>query len=103
MNITIEEFVSYAIIVAIVFGIAILTAMTLLRPKLDYIVSRPFMFALEVLVVAVCPAIPLFFFMLSRGLPFLTASIWFYGLAAKFGLFHILFETSGYYAYMGIK
>jgi hypothetical protein len=92
-------FLSIAILAVIVIGFILLVPLAIIRHKIDYIKSHPFMFALETLLVGVLPTLPFLFFIYSRGYSFDSISHAMYVLAAKFAALHVLFEISGFYDY----
>jgi hypothetical protein len=57
------------------------------------------MFIMETILVGVLPAIPILFFIYSRGYPSSLVLKVFYGLIVKFAALHVLFEISGVYEY----
>jgi hypothetical protein len=56
-------------------------------------------FVVEWAVVAFAPALPMLFFVLTRAMSIEKAKVWFWSLASKFAVFHLLFQLSGYYRY----
>jgi hypothetical protein len=66
----------------------------------DIIKRSPLLFIIETILVSLLPAIPIFFFVISREISFAVATAWVYGLSIKFAVFHVLFQVSGFYTYM---
>ena len=97
------EFVYFLIqamlIVVIAVGVAVLIGLSVAIRDVKIIKERPFLFAIETLLISILPAVPLLFFAVSRGIPMAKALAWFYGLAFKFAVFHILLQISGFYSY----
>lgn len=92
--------VEFGIIFFLLVGFALLLALTVVRKDVAIIKEHPFLFAIETVLVSMLPAIPLFFFVISRDMPMRTALNWFYGLSIKFAIFHVLFQISGFYSYL---
>lgn len=92
--------VEFGILAVVVVGFGILLGVTAVVRDFEMVIRRPLVFIVETLIVAFIPAVPMLFFVVSRGISMGTALRWFYGLAIKFGLFHILFQTSGFYTFM---
>ena len=84
----------------ILFGFAYLLALAIIVRDTDMITGKPFIFVIEVLAMSVLPGLPLLFFVMSRGISWTHAWIWFGSLSVKFGLFHILMELSGVYRWL---
>ena len=89
-----------ALIAVLIIGFAILLGVTFAVRDFKIIAERPLIFIVETLVISVIPAVPLFFFTLSRGISMASATKWVAGLSIKFAIFHIVFQTSGFYTYM---
>ena len=96
----VNVFMQVGLMAIIIVGGMILFAIGVIRRDVDFIKRHPFVFAMETLIVAIVPALTMFVFAVSRGISWILALQWFYGLAAKFGVFHVLFQVSGFYAYM---
>jgi hypothetical protein len=88
------------LIFILLFGFAVLFALALVVRDVDAIKRGPFLFLIETVLVALLPAVPFLFFVISRGIPLEVAAAWVYGLSAKFAVFHLLFQVSGFYTYM---
>lgn len=80
-------------------SVALLLFAAVMRRDFDMIAKRPFAFVVELLVVSIVPAIPILLFAATRGMEWDMALAWFYGLAIKFGVFHVLLQISGFYTY----
>lgn len=88
------------IVFILLLAFAILFALSIIIRDVEIIKQSPFTFVLETFIVSLLPAVPILFFVFSRGIPFETAVAWLYGLSAKFAVFHVLFQISGFYTYM---
>ena len=93
-------FIEYGILGFVILGFALLIGIAVIVRDVDMIKKRPFVFVTELLLVSLLPAVPVLFFAISRGMPFGSAVAWMYGLAIKFGLFHVLAQISGLYTFM---
>ena len=92
--------IKYALVSVFVIGFVVLFAMALVVRDIDVIKTHPFMFGIETCIVALLPALPILFFVVSREMELGTATAWLYGLSIKFAVFHILFQISGFYTYL---
>ena len=97
LDMDIHKFISYAIIGVVIIGFTILIGAAIKYREFRFIEAHPLLFLIETLLVAICPALPVFFFVMSRGMAIDTATIFAGGLAVKFFFFHVLCEISGYY------
>ena len=88
------------IVFILLFGFAILFALALVVRDVEMIKRSPILFIIETILIALLPAIPFLFFVISRGIPLQTVATWVYGLSAKFAVFHLLFQFSGFYTHM---
>lgn len=84
----------------LLFGFAVLFALALVVRDVDVIKRAPVLFVIETVLVALLPAVPFLFFVISRGIPLEVALAWVYGLSIKFAVFHLLFQVSGFYTHM---
>lgn len=101
MNVPVWHFfIQYSLLLFVIVGGILLLAMSIIRPNLDMIKKNFFLFMFETLLVAALPAVPILFFVVSRGISMRLALQWFYALAIKFGIFHVLFQTSGFYEFL---
>lgn len=89
-----------AIIFVLLLAFAFLFALSLVVRDFDVIKASPFKFVIETILVSLLPAVPILFFVFSRGIHLEVAVAWLYGLSVKFAVFHILFQISGFYTYM---
>lgn len=89
-----------AIIGVLAFGIAYLLALAILVRDVQLIRGKPLIFIFELLLMAFLPGIPILFFVVSRGIPWEKAWIWFSSLSIKFAIFHIVSEMSGFYTWL---
>lgn len=87
------------LIVVLAIGFAMLLGLSIAIRDVKIMKEKPFIFAIETLLISIVPAIPLLFFAVSRGITMTAALGWFYGLVIKFGVFHILLQLSGFYTY----
>jgi len=92
--------IELGIIAIVLIGFTLLLGITLAVRDFSMILNKPFIFALETLAMAFIPAVPLLFFVVTRGISISMAIKWFLGLTVKFGVLHVLFQTSGFYSYM---
>lgn len=65
----------------------------------SFITSHPFVFLIELIVVAVGTALPVFVFGWSQKIESPFVNILFWAFAIKIGVFHILCHLSGFYRY----
>lgn len=93
-------YVQIGLVAFLLIGGAILLFLAVMRRDYEIILRRPILFGIELLLIAVLPALPILFFVVSRGMDWDTAVTWFYGLSIKFALFHVLFQISGLYSFM---
>lgn len=93
-------FLEYGLIAIFILGFALFFAVALIARDVDIIRKRPIIFALETILIAVVPALPLFFFSISRGIPWMQSLSWVIALSIKFAVFHIIFQLSGFYTFM---
>lgn len=84
----------------IIFGFTYLLVLSVIVRDTDMIVGKPFIFVVEILAMSVLPGLPLLFFVMSRGITWKSAWIWFASLSIKFGIFHVLMELSGTYRWL---
>jgi hypothetical protein len=84
----------------LLLGFAYLLALSIIVRDVQLIKMRPFLFAVELLGMAVLPGLPLLFFVVSRNISWKTAWIWFVSLSVKFAIIHVLLEISGTYRWL---
>ena len=89
-----------AILALVAFGLAYLLALAFLVRDFKLIRSKPLIFIFELTLMAILPGIPILFFVVSRGISWDKAWIWFSSLSGKFAIFHILSEISGFYTWL---
>lgn len=89
-----------SIIAVLAFGIAYLLALAILVRDVKLIRSKPLIFIFELLLMAILPGIPILFFVVSRGITWERAWIWFSSLSVKFAIFHVVSEISGFYTWL---
>ena len=82
------------------FGIAYLLALAILVRDTQLIRSKPLIFIFELILMATLPGIPILFFVVSRGISWEKAWIWFSSLSVKFAIFHVISELSGFYTWL---
>jgi hypothetical protein len=88
------------VIVLLIVAFIYLFVLSIIVRDTTLIVERPFIFTIELLFMMVLPAVPLLFFVVSRGTDFKKAMILTSTLAAKFGAFHVVLQLSGTYKYL---
>jgi hypothetical protein len=93
-------FLQYGLIAVFVLGFAVFFGVSVVARDVEILKKKPFIFAIELLLVSLLPALPILFFVVSRGLDIATAITWMYGLSIKFALFHLVFQLSGFYTYL---
>jgi hypothetical protein len=93
-------FIEYGLVLFIVLGFALLFAIGLVVRDFEVIKKRPVIFILETLLISVLPAVPILFFVVSRGITMEVALTWLYGMCIKFAILHILFQISGFYTFL---
>lgn len=91
---------SVLLLLAAAVGFVYLFALSIFVHDTSIITGNFVYFFVETLLVAILPALPFFFFVVSRGISIEKAKLYFYSLAAKFGVFHLLLQLSGYYRYL---
>lgn len=84
----------------LLLGFAYLLALSIVVRDVQLIKARPFLFAIELLGMAVLPGLPLLFFVVSRNISWKTAWLWFVSLSVKFAIIHVLLEISGTYRWL---
>lgn len=92
--------VEVGLIAFLLFGGALLLFLSVMRRDVEFLKRQPIMFLLELALVSLLPALPVLFFVWSRGMEWTDAFPWFYGLAIKFAFFHLLFQISGFYTFL---
>lgn len=88
------------IIIAIVFGLFLLFVMSIIVHDTKYIQEYPNKFMIELFLISVLAAIPIFYIGYARDVSLKTTTIDFILLVVKFGLFHIGMQLSGFYTNM---
>ncbi len=99
---TVYKIISYFMLAAVAIGLIFLVGAAIKQRHVSFMKDHPFLFSMECILVSILPALPLFFFTVSRGISIQHASILFSTLTLKCAAIHILFEISGYYKFMGI-
>lgn len=89
-----------AILGILAFGIAYLLALAVLVRDTQLIRTKPLIFIIELILMAILPGVPILFFVVSRGISWEKAWIWFSSLSVKFALFHVISELSGFYTWL---
>jgi len=89
-----------AIIVILVFGFAYLIALAAIVHDYSIIVNKPFLFAIETMLMSLLPGIPILFFVVTRNITWKKAWVWFASLSIKFAIFHVLSQLSGLYNWL---
>lgn len=87
------------LISALIGGFIYLLVFAILIHDVGYIKAHPFWFAVEWLVVSLVPALPFFIFTKTRGMTTPKAIIFFWSVAFKFAIFHLLMQLAGYYTH----
>jgi len=89
-----------AILGVLSFGVAYLLALAVLVRDTELIRTKPFIFVIELILMAILPGIPILFFVVSRGISWDKAWIWFSSLSVKFAIFHVISQISGFYGWL---
>lgn len=89
-----------AVLAIIAFGFAYLLALTVIVRDVNLIRSKPLVFIVELILMTVLPGIPILFFVISRGISWDRAWVWFSSLSVKFAIFHVLSQLSGLYTWV---
>jgi len=85
----------------VVSGFIGLTAISIIVKDLDYPVKNPWKFTVETLLMALLPSLALLAIIYMRTNKINSKDMIDFGiLTAKFGLFHILLQFTGYYTYV---
>lgn len=87
------------LLVGLIMAFTFLLVMAIKFQDTSFLRKSPLRFFMELLAFSALPAIPLWIFMVTRGVPFKTTLIWFAALWAKFAVLHLLFEFSGVYGH----
>ncbi len=87
------------LLAGLVLAFAFLLVMSIKFQDTKFMRKTPVLFVIELLAFSALPAIPLWIFMLTRGISFKVTLIWFAALWAKFVVLHLLFEFSGVYGH----
>jgi hypothetical protein len=94
-NTTAAGIVSATAVVGLVISFIFLVVMSILVQHTEYIVSHPWAFLTETLLVGLCGAAPIYYIAYSRRSSYHRATYKFGMLILKFALFWALFELSG--------
>ncbi len=89
----------YALFCGIILAFGFLAYMVWKVRYTEHMRKYPLRFLLEFIAFSTLPSIPLWLFMVTRGIPFKTTWRWFLALWVKFAILHLLFEFSGIYQY----
>jgi hypothetical protein len=101
MDLEYQYFVFEIMVLGVIFiGLAYLLALSMIVRDYKLIVERPFIFIIELLLMSLLPGIPILFFVVSRGTTLTQAWVWFVSLSAKFAIFHVLSQLSGFYTWI---
>lgn len=85
---------------AVLIGFGYLLTLSILVHDTSKITDSFIYFVVEWALVAFAPALPIWFFVVTRAMSIEKAKVWFWSLSSKFAVFHLLFQLSGYYRYM---
>lgn len=91
---------NFLMLAAVAIGFGYLFLISILVNDTAMITDNFFYFIAEWVVVSALPAIPILFFVVTRNMTIETGKVWFWSLAVKFAVFHLLLQLSGYYRYM---
>lgn len=86
------------ILIVIFMGLFLLFAMSILVRDTKYIEEHPNKFMIELFLISVLAAIPIFYLGYARDVSLKTTTIDFIFLVVKFALFHIGMQLSGFYS-----
>lgn len=101
MDLEYQYFIFEIMLLTVVFfGLAYLLALAILVRDTKLITERPVVFVIELLLMSLLPGIPILFFVVSRGISWDRAWIWFTSLSVKFAIFHVLSQLSGFYTWI---
>jgi ribose/xylose/arabinose/galactoside ABC-type transport system permease subunit len=87
------------LLVGLILAFVFLLVMSIKFQDTKFLRKSPALFILELLAFSAIPAIPLWIFMITRGVSFKVTLVWFGALWAKFAVLHALFEFSGVYGH----
>lgn len=91
--------INYVFLTAIIIGLIYLTIVSVIVADVKYPSEHPWFFTLETLLFSVGCGAVVFLMAYGRDKIRTVTFVQFAILALKFGLFHILLQFSGYYAY----
>ncbi len=95
-----NSLIKYILLFAVIFSVVLFSALSYLVKDFDYPTANPLYFTLETLFAGFVPASIFYAIMFLRGIPGSTGrNIEYLVLSAKFAIFHILFQFSGFYTY----
>lgn len=89
--------ISYSIVAALVVAISMLVVYTYYYWDVSMIVSSPWKFLLELVLLAVVPSLMFLVFAYTRDTPMETTKIVVLLLMVKLAILHTMLQTSGYY------
>lgn len=94
-NTTAAHIIHVTAVVAIVSTLIFLIVMSILVQHTEFIISRPYKFMFETLLLGLCGAAPVYYIAYSRKSSYKRATRDFLLLMCKFAIFWVLFELSG--------
>ena len=98
-NMSISDFISNVIIFLLIASVIFLSTVSVFVKDISYPNSKPYLFAIETLLMSFLPAIVLLLMCVFRGYSITTTIIVeFLIFAAHFGVLHILFQFAGCYS-----
>lgn len=84
-------------IIVLIFIVLIITSAIVRDYR--YMVEKPLFFMVETIMISILPALPIFFFYVTRSTSPKQTTLTFLALVIKFAALHILFQLSGIYSY----
>ena len=88
------------ILFTLVVGLVLIFAMAIIVRDTEFIEEKPNKFLMELFLISVLAAVPIFYIGYARDVSLKTTTIDFILLVIKFGLFHIGMQLSGFYTNM---
>lgn len=82
----------------VMFLLGYLVILAVVVRDYQFIVDHPLNFAVETVLWATIPCVPLFYFAISRNISMTVIWTWAISLSVKFVIFHILLQLSGVYS-----
>lgn len=87
-------------LLVLVLLFAYLLVMALVVRNFKNVFENPLAFLIECAIWFIVPALPIFYFTVTKGLQTSTAMRWYIYMGVTVVIFHVLFHISGFYDYL---